>query len=338
MTGRNRMAEGDAPGNRTARRLLGQVLVDGEFISAGELERALEEQNGTNELLGEVLVRMGVVDPGEITGVVAIQLEEALEERRQTGERLGQILVRRGLLTERQLDVALAFQRAQAGEAPASVRLQLGEILVARGQVTREQLDTALARQKLVKKDIGDLLVESGAVRRDQVRQGRKLQKKLVTAALAAAFSLAEIAGAQETPPQGKTLGYGTAPVLVTARVLPRATLTVLHQNAVLQVTPEDVSRGYVDAPDASRIEVRENSPAGCLLVFVGTGVEGSVFSRVTVRGLGREVEIGPEGGFVPYPHSAAPYVGDLSYRFSLAKDIRPGTYSWPLSVSVRPL
>ena len=60
--------------------------------------------------------------------------------------------------------------------------------------------------------------------------------------------------------------------------------------------------------------------------------------SRVTVRGLLREVEIGPEGGFVPHPHSAAPVVADLSYRISLAKDIGPGTYSWPLSVSVRPL
>jgi hypothetical protein len=47
------MAEGDAPGNRTARRLLGQVLVDGDFISAGELERALEEQNGTTSCLGK---------------------------------------------------------------------------------------------------------------------------------------------------------------------------------------------------------------------------------------------------------------------------------------------
>ena len=338
MTGRNRTAVGDASGNRPARRLLGQMLVEGGFISAGELERALEERNRTNELLGEVLSRMGMVDPGEITGVVAIQLEEALEERRQTGERLGQILVRRGLLTESQLDAALAFQRVQTGKAPTSVRLQLGEILVATGQVTREQLDTALARQKLVKKDIGDLLVESGAVRREQVRQGVKLQEKLVTAALAAALSLAEVAGAQETPREGEIRGYGTAQVLMTARVLPRASLTVLHQSTVLQVTPEDVSRGYVDAPFASRIEVRENSPAGYLLVFGGTGVHGSVFSRVTVRGLLREVEIGPEGGFVPHPHSAAPVVADLSYRFSLAKDIRPGTYPWPLSVSVRPL
>jgi len=336
MKGRNRVAEGNASGNRLVRRLLGQMLVDGGFLSAGELERALTEQSRTHELLGKVLARMGMVDPGEIAGVVAVQLEEALEERRKTGERLGQIFVRRGVLTEGQLDAALAFQRSR--EASTSGRLQLGEILVAAGHVTREQLDAALARQRLVKKDIGDLLVESGALRREQLRQGRKLQEKLVTAALAAALSLADVAGAQEISRGGESPGYGTAQVLVTATVLPRASMTVLQQSTVLQVSPEDVSRGYVDAPYASRIEVRENSPSGCLFVFEGAGVHGAVFSRVAVRGLLREVEIGPEGGFVPHPHSPVPIMADLSYRFYLAKDARPGTYSWPLSVSVRPL
>jgi len=67
------MRKDSVPPRRAARRLIGQVLVDGGFVSPGDLARALEEQNRTNEMLGEVLVRMKVVDPAEIAAVVSIQ-------------------------------------------------------------------------------------------------------------------------------------------------------------------------------------------------------------------------------------------------------------------------
>jgi len=117
-----------------------------------------------------------------------------------------------------------------------------------------------------------------------------------------------------------------------------RATLRILHQERTLVVTPEDVARGYVDAPAASRIEVRNNSRGGCLLVFEGVAGPDAPFGRVSVRGLGRDVEIGPGGGFVPHSYAPAPVTAELSYRFSLDRDALPGTYPWPLQVSVRPV
>lgn len=372
MTERERK-DGEVPeGNRPARRLLGQVLVDGGFITPGDLERALEEQNHTNELLGEILVRMGLADPSEIAAVVSIQsdlasmesavraaagvrrylgellvkarrinreqLEEALSEQRRTGEKLGEILVRRGHVSENELRVALSFQRAQAGGPESSVRLRLGEILVATGQITREQLESVLARQRLTKRNIGELLVESGATQHHQVARGIRLQEMLVTAALVAALSLADVAAAQELPRDRFAGSHGSARIQVTSRVPARATLEVLHQDRTVVVTAEDVSRGFVEARAASRILVRENSPMGYLLVFEGAVTPGAPFGRVSVRGLGREVEIGPGGGFIPHPHSAGPVAAELTYRFFLAKDVRPGTYPWPLSLSVRPL
>ena len=355
---------------RPARRLLGQVLMDGGFVSAGELARALEEQNLTNEMLGEVLVRMKAADPAEIAAVVSIQsdlasledavrsaagvrrylgelllkarkvtpeqLEEALSEQRRTGEKLGEILVRRGTLTRCQLDAVLAFQKCQAGEAPSSVRLRLGEILVATGRITREQLEDVLSRQKLTKKNIGDLLVESGAVEPHHVTRGLRLQEMLVTAALVAALSLADVAAAQEMRGGGAGPTAATARIQVTATVKSRATLRIFHQERMLAVTQEDVVRGYVDAPAASRIEVRNNNRVGCLLVFEGVAEPDGPFSRVSVRGLGRDVEIGSEGGFVPHPYAPVPVTVELSYRFSLSRDARPGTYPWPLRISVR--
>jgi hypothetical protein len=357
--------------NRTNERL-GKVLVDGGFVSPGDLARALEEQNRTNEMLGEVLVRMKVVDPAEIAAVVSIQsdlasledavrsaagvrqylgelllkarkvtpeqLKDALSEQRRTGEKLGEILVRRGALTKGQLDAVLMFQKCQAGEAPSSVRFRLGEILVATGRITREQLESVLARQKLSKKNIGDLLVESGAVEPRALARGLRLQEKLVTAALVAVLSMAEVAGAQEIQRVTVPPAAGSARIQVTATVPSRATLRVLHQERALVVTPEDVARGYVDAPAASRIEVRNNSRGGCLLVFERIAGPDASFGIVSVRGFDREVEIGPEGGFVPHSYAPAPVTAELSYRFSLDRDARPGTYSWPLQVSVRPL
>jgi hypothetical protein len=345
-------------------------LVDGGFVSPGDLAQALEEQNRTNELLGEVLVRMKAADPEEIAAVVSIQsdlasledavrsaagvrqylgelllkarkvtpaqLEDALSEQRRTGERLGEILVRRGVLTPGQLDAVLAFQKCQAGEAPSSGRFRLGEILVATGRITREQLEDVLSRQRLTKKNIGELLVESGAVAPNHVARGLRLQEMLVTAALVAVLSLAEVAAAQEAPGVGAKPATGAARIQVTATVPSRATLRVLHQERTLVVTPEDVARGYVDAPAASRIEVRNNSRGGCLLVFERIAGPDASFGNVSVRGFEREVEIGPGGGFVPHSYAPAPVTAELSYRFSLDRDARPGTYPWPLQVSVR--
>jgi len=359
-----------APPPRPGKRLIGQVLVDGGFISPEDRARALEERNRTNELLGEVLIRMKAATPEEIAAVVSIQgdlaslgdairsaagarqylgellrrarkvtseqLEYALSEQRRTGEKLGEILVRRGVLTRGQLDTVLMFQKSQAGEAPSSVRFRLGEILVATGRITREQLEDVLSRQKLTKKNIGDLLVESGAIEPHHLARGLRLQEMLVTAALVAALSLAEVAGAQEVGGASGPPSTGTARIQVTATVTSRATLRVLHQERMLVVTPEDVVRGYVDAPAASRIEVRNNSRRGCLLVFERVARPDGPFGRVSVRGLGRDVDIGQGGGFVPHPYTPAPVTAELSYRFSLDRDARPGTYPWPIQVSVR--
>src|SRR3989337_1497725 len=59
------------------KRLLGQVLVDGGFISDHDLERALQEQKHSNEMLGEVLIRMGVLAPGDLSAALYAQGELA---------------------------------------------------------------------------------------------------------------------------------------------------------------------------------------------------------------------------------------------------------------------
>lgn len=347
------------------RRLLGQVLLDGEFISSLDLERALGEQKRTNAMLGEVLVRMGVLDPVDLKAALSIQgelgslhdairaaagvrillgdllllakritpeqLEAALADQRRTAEKIGEILVRRGWITTRELDAVLAFQQHLGGGGPSSEKLRLGEILVATGQITRAQLDAALERNRISPKKIGDLLVEAGDLRPEQVDRGLRLQKQLVTASLVAVLSLASGASAQDNPRSGS--GSSTTRIEVTARVEARATLRVLWQQARIAITDADILRGYVDVRSATRIEVRNNNLQGFLLVFEGMG---GPFREYYVRGLGREVQLGAGGGFAPMPYTQQPVVLELSYRFMLDKEMRAGVYGWPLALSSR--
>jgi hypothetical protein len=357
-----------------ARRLLGQVLVEGEFITRRELEQALERQRHTNELLGEALVGMGALDPIDLTVALSVQgelssaqgalrsaaggrqllgtlllsakritpeqLDQALAEQIRTGEKIGAILIRRGSLSREELDAVLAFQEHQGKGAEAPSSLRLGEILVATGQITRRQLDLALSRQGTTGGKLGELLVESGYVAPQQVSCGLAIQKKLVTAALMAALSMAASmeATSQEVAGMGTSAGRDSAKVEVSATVLPRTTLTVRSQPRMLVVTREDIRRGYVEVPAASRIEVVSNDPRGYLLVFENHAGPEALFREVIIEGLGRQVQIGPSGGWIPRTETLSPMAAELSYRFSLAEDARPGTYPWPLSLSTRTL
>lgn len=351
------------------KRLLGKILVDGRFVSKKDLDRSLSLQKRTNEQLGTVLIGMGVIDPWDLDAALSIQrelsspedavklaagtrgllgelllkarriskrdLESVLEEQQKTGERLGELFKRRGLLTEKELKTVLAFQRKQGRTRPAEGKLRLGELLVASGQITRRQLDDALQKQKRSKKKIGEILVEEGLVKPQHVDRILGMQQKLVTAALVAALSLSGAVIAKKSHATGPAK-TGSAKVIVTAHVMPHVKLKVLTQRSELVVTNADIARGYVDIPLASRIEVKNNNPSGYLLVFEGFGGPMNFIKGVHVKGGGREVYI-ESAGWITQPFTRAPVSMQLSYRFVLSKNARPGTYAWPLTISARP-
>jgi len=359
-------------GGRITKRLLGQVLVDGEFISPHDLEAAVKQQQNTNEQLGEILVRMGAVAPTDLRVVLSIQgdlasfkdavkaaagvrqlfgelllrtkkitpeqLDLALKEQKLTGEKLGEILAGKGFITERELDAVLAFQKHQSGESPVSEKFRLGEILVAAGHITREQLEDVLKRQGLSQKKIGELLIEAGYAQPHQIAYGLKLQQKLLTAALIAMLSLAAIAEIPGTGAIQTADASSSGRIQVSATVQARSTLKVLHQSPELIITNADILRGYVDVSSASRFEVKNNSLAGYLLVFEGLDGPLRPFKEAVVQGLGKEVHISAGGGMVPQPYSRGIVSLELSYHFVLSADARPGTYAWPVSISAQPL
>ncbi len=359
-------------GSLLVKRLLGRILVDGRFVTKKDLDRSIKLQKETNRQLGEILIGMGLLDTRDLEAVLAVQkdlanprdalklaagtrrmlgellleakyisrrdLESLLNEQKETGEKIGELLLRHGLLTSKELKTILDFQRRQGSKKPEEGKLRLGELLVATGQVTRAQLDDALQKQRQSQKKIGEILVEAGYVIPQQIDRVLTLQRKLVTAALVASLALAGAVVPTKAHSTGQPQTKGSsAKVMVTAHVLPYVKLKVLKQSAELVITNADIARGYVDVPTASRIEVNNNNPAGCLIVFEGFGGPMNFIKGVHVKGGGRDVYI-ESAGWVTQPFARVPVAIDLSYRFVLAKDAQPGTYAWPLNISARPV
>lgn len=349
------------------KRLLGKILIDGSFVTPGDLESALERQKLTNEQVGEILLGMGAVSSTDLKAVLSVQrdlaslndsikaaagirellgalllkskritpeqLDSALEEQQRSGEKLGAVLIRLGFLSQQELSTVLSFQQYQGGEGPTSASFKLGEILVATEQITRKQLEDVLVHQKISKKKIGELLIEAGYARPHQIDHGLTLQQKLVTAALVAALSMANAVGVQEAYAGSTTAG---AKVTISARVIEHTKMQILNQAQELIVTNADIMRGFVAIPAASRIQVKSNNPSGYLLAFEVMSGSSNIFNSVNVVVGSRDVLLSPGGGWIPLPYIRGGETMNLSYRFALAKGAKPGTYGWPLLVSVQ--
>ncbi len=284
------------------------------------LDDILDAAAGPREPIGELLLEAG--------RLTRAQLARALAEQQSSKERLGQVLVRKGWLGEAELAALLAFQeRLDAARAGRAGPLQLGNLLVSTGRITSEQLQDGIARQAQSRQRLGEALVAAGAVSERDIARGLKLQRILVGIALGAAFALC----GSPKPARATSAGFGSSTMKVSANVLPYLRLQVLKQAPTLDVTPEDVARGYIDVPAATDLMARTNDPNGFSLSF---DARSSVFRKAQVTGLVNGLEIGPDGGLVHQPFTGKQMLMRLSYRFFLAPEVRPGSYPWPLQIS----
>jgi hypothetical protein len=120
----------------------------------------------------------------------------------------------------------------------------------------------------------------------------------------------------------------------VTATVLSFFRMQVAYQATVLTVTPNDIARGYVEVPAATNFSVVTNTQNGFLIDF---RPRSELFNSAVITGLPQPVEIGAQGGSALYniAHGRTT-THQLSYRFMLRPDVQPGSYGWPLEISVR--
>jgi hypothetical protein len=294
----------------------------------GRLDDVLALAAGGRQRLGEMLCGAG--------RITAVQLEEVLVEQAQTGRKLGDLLVERGAVTARERDIVLEFQRRQARPAPPAGKLQLGEILVRTRQITRGQLDEALRRQAISGRRLGDELVAAGHLREGQIEGGLLLQRKLVTYALTLAMTLASVAMPRTA--RADAPKPASVKLQIAARVAGFFRLQVQHQAAGLTLARRDIERGYIDVPAGSRFSVATNTRDGYVVDFFAIG---DLFRAVLVHGLSSPVELNADGGSVTVVHAGNHSSGaahELAYRFMLRPELQPGTYPWPLALSVHPI
>jgi hypothetical protein len=107
-------------------------------------------------LLGEILVREGLITEGQLSGALRVQREA------EPTTPLGQILVRQGAITQRQLNNVLDRYRK---------KYRLGDILVETETITEYQLQIALDHQKKTGLRLGDALLQLNFVTEEEVNQ-----------------------------------------------------------------------------------------------------------------------------------------------------------------------
>lgn len=112
---------------------IGERLLFLGLISAGQLNRALDDQRRHGGRLGDILVRRGYLSHEQVQSILNRSFKRLL---------LGERLVRAGYLKREDLEKALNYQAASGGD--------IGEILLAMNLITHEELYRELASQNQV--------------------------------------------------------------------------------------------------------------------------------------------------------------------------------------------
>src|SRR5262249_28367844 len=129
----NGLEEAPPPGGAEARRgLLGEILVREGLINEGQLATALivQRESEPTTPLGQILVRQGPINQRQLNYVL---------DRDPKKYRLSDILVETETLTEHQLQIALDHQKKTG--------LRLGDALLQLNFVTEEEVNQALCKQ-----------------------------------------------------------------------------------------------------------------------------------------------------------------------------------------------
>jgi len=135
-----------------------QYDVRSDSVPLGAVEEALppsgpEVRRG---LLGEILIREGLINEAQLATALMVQRET------EPTTPLGGILVRQGTITQRQLNNVLDRYRK---------KYRLGDILVETETITEHQLQIALDHQKKTGLRLGDALLQLNFVTEEEVNQ-----------------------------------------------------------------------------------------------------------------------------------------------------------------------
>lgn len=118
-----------------------EFFIDSGCVSDDQMALALRERDALkNILIGEVLVRLNIVNQEILDDALAEQIREVSQAGLVHRRRLGEVLVDLQHITEAQLELALDEQRRLRA-------LTLGGLLIELGMLSIQELDDLVAGQ-----------------------------------------------------------------------------------------------------------------------------------------------------------------------------------------------
>jgi hypothetical protein len=122
--------------------------------------------------------------------------------------------------------------------------------------------------------------------------------------------------------------GSNSTTMTVSAEVVGRTILTIDNQPTFLEITRDDVARGYVDVPRAVSFHVRSNAANGYAMQFEPVAFP---FSRADVKWGDDLARVTGEGSWIFHTYQQGTTIGTFNVRLMLAPEMQPGMYAWPL-------
>lgn len=129
--------------------------------------------------------------------------------------------------------------------------------------------------------------------------------------------------------------GSGAASMHVSVQVMARAVVTVDSQPATVDVTADDISRGYVDVAAPIVVRVRTNSRAGYMLQVENSS---ETFASIELSTAGASLNVASQEAWIQRPYVAGGDRMPMSARLRLAPNASAGSYALPITFSASPL
>jgi hypothetical protein len=129
--------------------------------------------------------------------------------------------------------------------------------------------------------------------------------------------------------------GSSSTQLNVSVQVIARTILTVDSQPATIDITSDDVARGYIDLPQAVGFHIRSNAANGYSLQFEPLG---SPFTRADVNWGSTLATVGSDGTWLTRPYQQGTTSGTLSVRLTVAPGTSAGSYPWPVRFAAESL
>jgi tetratricopeptide (TPR) repeat protein len=161
-----------APGDNLVQ--LGELLLSAQYVTPQQLTVALAQHEKTDLPLGRILVLSGVLTEGLLTTAINAQIlvRDHKLDRAQAIESLTQAKIR-------QIPIEMAAREKGFYELPNRTLPRLGELLTVAEIINDTQLANALEISLARKKAVGEVLAESGLVKKE-ILDGALVVQKMI--------------------------------------------------------------------------------------------------------------------------------------------------------------